>query len=63
MQIKLRNEIQEFQKFAQTIMENNPTAYSSLNPGIARYVNAIWKVRAKLNNCLHFFTNLLFLIM
>lgn len=48
MQIKLRDEIQEFQKLAQTIMENNPSAYLSLNPGIARYVNEMWKVKNKL---------------
>ncbi|KAK4022764.1 hypothetical protein OUZ56_008211 [Daphnia magna] len=45
MQIKLRDEIQEFQKLAQTIMENNPSAYLSLNPGIARYVNEMWKTQ------------------
>lgn len=44
MQKKLKDEIQEFQKFAYTIMEKNPSSYSSLNTGIAKYVNDAWKV-------------------
>jgi hypothetical protein len=44
-QIKLKDEIQELQRFAQTIMKNNPSAYTNLNPGIAKYVNDAWKVK------------------
>ena len=40
----LKDEMQEFQKFAQSVMLQNPSCYSNLCPGINNFIAEMWQV-------------------